>query len=78
MDEYELKYEHDMEMGEMIKNEMLAGMRASKAEFVTYGNGDLGIPVKRLDAIADIEAMSAEDFSGGGTWYECDADGNIL
>lgn len=50
-------------------------MRASTSEYVTYGYSDIGIPVRRVDAIADIEAMD-DDAIGDGTWYECDEHGN--
>jgi hypothetical protein len=41
-------------------------MRASASEYVTYGVSDLGMPVERLAAIADIEAMD-DDLIGEGT-----------
>lgn len=56
--------------------EMAAEIEVSKSEYVTYGEGDLGIPVKREDAIADILGMD-DEMIGEGTWYECDAEGNI-
>ena len=49
-------------------------IRASKSKYVTYGEGDLGIPVKREKAIADI-AMMDDEMIGEGTWYECDKNG---
>ena len=52
-------------------------MRASKSAFVTYGESDLGIPIKREDAISDIESM-ADEMIGRGTWYECDAEGTVV
>ena len=51
-------------------------IRASKSEYVTYGESDLGIAVKREDAIRDIETMD-DEMIGDGTWYECDAEGDI-
>jgi hypothetical protein len=51
-------------------------IRASASLYVTYGDGDLGIPVKMEDSIADIEAMDDEAI-GEGTWYECDEDGKV-
>jgi hypothetical protein len=56
--------------------ELASEVAASKSEYVTYGDGDLGIPVRREDAIADILDMD-DDIIGDGTWYECDAEGNI-
>lgn len=56
--------------------QMVAELEASKAEYVTYGESDIGIAVKREDAIADIKAMADEQI-GAGTWYECDAEGKI-
>ena len=51
-------------------------IRASNSEYVTYGDGDIGIPVKREDAIRDIEGMDDEQI-GEGTWYECDGTGKV-
>jgi len=46
------------------------------AEYVTYGDGDLGVPVHILEARADFEQM--DDYQiGDGTWYVCDANGTI-
>ena len=59
------------------KEEMLAELRASKAKYVTYGDGDLGTPFTRASAIKDIESMD-EDSVGEGTWYECNEKGEIL
>ena len=56
--------------------EMAEEIAASKSEYVTYGDSDLGVPIKKEDAIADILSMDDESI-GEGTWYECDADGNI-
>lgn len=56
--------------------ELCDEMRASTSDYVTYGEGDLGIPIPRLEAIADIEAMDDEQI-GEGTWYECDEDGVV-
>ena len=56
--------------------DMVKELEGSKSDYVTYGDGDLGIPVRREDAILDIGAM--EDIQiGEGTWYECDENGNI-
>lgn len=57
--------------------ELADEIRASKSEFVTYGYSDLGMPIKKEDAIADIESMD-DEMIGDGTWYECDKDGNII
>lgn len=57
-------------------NQMVEELKASKSAYVTYGESDIGIPVKLADAIADISAMDDEQI-GEGTWYECDEDGNI-
>jgi len=62
---------------EKTKKEMLlAEIRASKSAYVTYGDGDLGIPIERMAAIADIESMDDEQI-GDGTWYECDETGKV-
>ena len=49
---------------------------ASSSEYVTYGVSDIGIPVLREDAIADLSGMDDEQI-GEGTWYECDENGNV-
>jgi hypothetical protein len=46
------------------------------ALYVTYGEVDLGTPVKIDNAIADISVM-ADEMIGEGTWYECDESGNV-
>jgi len=56
--------------------EMAAEITASKSEYVTYGEGDLGLPVKREEAIADILAMD-DELIGEGTWYECNSQGVV-
>ena len=56
---------------------MIKELEASTSDFVTYGDGDLGIAVKKDDAIADIKSMD-EDLIGPGTWCECDKDGNLI
>jgi hypothetical protein len=56
--------------------QMVNELKASDSDYVTYGDSDLGIPVKKEDAIADILGM--EDIMiGDGTWYECDENGNV-
>lgn len=56
--------------------QMVEELKASTSEYVTYGDSDIGTPVKREDAILDIEAMDDEQI-GDGTWYECDEDGEL-
>ena len=56
---------------------MVAEITASKSQFVTYGESELGNPVKKADAIADILSMDDEQI-GGGIWYECDESGSVL
>lgn len=56
--------------------QMVNEIRACKAIFITYGNSDLGIPIKKEDAIADIISMDDEAI-GDGTWYECDENGLV-
>ena len=56
--------------------QMADEIRASGSDFVTYGESDLGIPIKIEDAIRDIESMDDEQI-GEGTWYECDAEGKV-
>jgi len=46
------------------------------AEYVTYGDGDLGVPIPIFEARADFEQMD-DDQIGEGTWYVCDANGTI-
>jgi soluble P-type ATPase len=60
----------------MNKKELLKEIKASKSKYVTYGDGDLGMPILREDAIADIFSME-QDVIGKGTWYECDEHGNV-
>ena len=57
--------------------QLAAEIQASSSEYVTYGEADLGIPVKREEAIKDILSMG-DDMIGEGKWYECDGDGNII
>jgi hypothetical protein len=61
----------------MDKAQLLDEIRSCPARYVSYGDGDLGIAIPRLEAIKDIEAMD-EDSIGEGTWYPCDKDGNEL
>ena len=56
--------------------QMVAELKTSKSEFVSYGESDLGISISREDAIIDIQGMDDEQI-GEGTWYECDANGNV-
>ena len=56
--------------------QMVDEIRASQSAFVTYGESDLGIPVAKQDAIDDMSSMD-DEMIGDGTWYECDAEGNV-
>jgi hypothetical protein len=56
--------------------EMAQEIAASRSKFVTYGEGDIGIPVDRMEAIEDILNID-DELIGDGTWYECDNEGNI-
>lgn len=56
--------------------EMAEEIAASKSEYVTYGDSDIGIPIKREEAISDILGMD-DEMIGEGTWYECDSEGNL-
>ena len=56
--------------------EMVDEIKASSSDYVTYGDSDLGMPIKKEDAIRDIESMD-DEVIGEGTWYECDKDGGI-
>ena len=57
--------------------QMVEEIRKSGAEFVTYGDGDLGTPVSVEEAIQDIENMD-DDMIGEGTWLPCDEDGRLI
>ena len=46
-------------------------------QFVTYGDGDLGIPMAIDEAIRDFESFD-DDQIGEGTWYVCDSEGKVL
>ena len=50
--------------------QMVGELKASDSAYVTYGDSDIGIPIKREDAIRDILSMD-DDMIGEGTWYEC-------
>lgn len=61
----------------MKTSKELAGeIRASTSAYVTYGDGDLGIPVAREEAIMDIDVMD-DDLIGDGIWYECNEFGTV-
>jgi hypothetical protein len=60
----------------MTVKELIDEIRVCNTEFVTYGESDLGIPVSKEDAIADILSMD-DDQIGEGTWFPCDSEGNI-
>ena len=72
---------HDFEVplsltrGEKIA-EAIRGKALEGAEYVTYGDGDLGVPVPIFDAQADFEQMD-DDQIGEGTWYVCDKNGRV-
>ncbi|MHB8915869.1 MAG: hypothetical protein ACYC4K_08670 [Thiobacillus sp.] len=57
-------------------SQIVEEISASSSEYVTYGDSDIGIPVLREDAIADLSSMDDEQI-GEGTWYECDEHGNV-
>ena len=56
--------------------QMAAEIQACNSAYVTYGVSDIGIPVPREEAIADIMSMD-DEMIGDGTWYECDAEGRV-
>ena len=56
--------------------QMLIEIKKSDSEHITYGEGDLGVPILRTEAVTDILAMDNETI-GDGTWYECDENGNL-
>jgi hypothetical protein len=56
--------------------ELASEIAASKSDYVTYGESEIGLPVKRADAIADILAMD-DELVGEGTWYECNSQGVV-
>jgi len=58
------------------KKDLLEEIEASSSDYVTYGDGDLGIPIRREDAIKDIASMEDEQI-GEGDWEECDSNGNF-
>ena len=78
-DEYLKQILTNQQLEETMKTakEMAKEIEASSSEYVTYGESDLGTPVKREDAIADILSMD-DDMIGPGDWAECDSEGNIL
>lgn len=49
------------------KQEMIEELKASRAQYVGYGESDLSYPVLREDAISDIEGMD-DEMIGEGTW----------
>ena len=46
-------------------------------QFVTYGDGDLGIPMAIDEVIRDFESFD-DDQIGEGTWYVCNSEGRVL
>jgi len=59
------------------KREMIDEILASGADFITYGDGDLGMPIATENAIDDISGMN-DEMIGEGTWYPCDEKGNVI
>lgn len=57
--------------------QMVTEIEAARSAYITYGEGEIGTPVKKEEAIADILAMD-DEMIGDGTWYECDEVGNII
>jgi len=57
------------------RSELIEEIEASKSEYVVYG--DMITPVKKEDAIEDIECMD-EELIGDGDWTECDAQGKFI
>lgn len=58
----------------MTVEEMVQELQAAKADgvaFVSYGDGDLGVPIPIDDAIADISQMEDHQI-GAGTWCACE------
>ena len=62
---------------EDAKTKMLDELHNSTSDYVTYGDGDLGIPILRLDAIKDIESLYNYQI-GEGTWFECNSNGSVI
>ena len=58
------------------KKDLLEEIEASRSDYITYGDGDLGIPIRREDALRDIVSMDEESI-GKGSWEECDSNGNF-
>lgn len=63
--------------GAKRKAEMLREIGKCPTRYVSYGDGDLGIAIKKADALKDIESIAPESI-GEGTWYPCDKDGKEL
>ncbi len=61
----------------MNRKESIECLKKMDVQYVTYGDSDLGMPVKKEDAISDWEQMEDEMW-GEGTWYVCDGEGKIL
>ena len=58
---------------------MVDGIKAAienEAEFITYGDSDLGKAIPIWDGLADIMGMD-DEMIGDGTWYVCDEDGQV-
>jgi len=58
------------------KKDLLEEIEASRSDYITYGDGDLGIPICREAALRDIVSMEEESI-GDGDWEECDSNGNF-
>jgi hypothetical protein len=56
--------------------EMVAEIAASKSEYVTYGESEIGLPVKKEDAMDDILTID-DELIGEGVWYECNSQGVV-
>jgi hypothetical protein len=54
----------------------LEDARQQGVQFVTYGDGDIGVPVAIDEAIKDFEAMEDQQI-GAGDWFPCDNAGII-
>ncbi len=54
----------------------LENARRQGVQFVTYGDGDLGVPVAIDEAIKDFKTMEDQQI-GAGDWFPCDEVGTI-
>lgn len=64
------------------KTKLLNNLKALYTEkpqaFVTYGDGDLGMPIEIAAAIKDFESFDWESITDEWKFYECDEDGEII